>query len=63
MFFNFTDLTTMECNCFTCMQEVELSESRNKICAMLAGGLFATGWWCAIGRGLSSYSVVRAPSS
>lgn len=44
----FADLTTMDCRCFTCLQDVELSESRNKICAMVAGGLFAAGWWCAI---------------
>lgn len=31
-----------------CFQEFEFTENRNKICAMIAGAAFTSGWWFAI---------------
>ena len=46
----FVFLTEMEClPCDRC-REVEWPEYRNKICAVLSGGLFTLGWWLAIGN-------------
>jgi len=53
----------MDCRCFGCLQDMEVSESRNKICAMFAGGLFATGWWCALGTTHTSCSCASTSIS
>jgi len=31
-----------------CCPDLDLSESRNKICSLVAGGLFSVAWWLAI---------------
>jgi len=49
----------MECNCFSCLQDIEISESRNKICSIVAGALFSIGWWCAIDASVTDPNNIK----
>merc|ERR1712059_27888 len=51
---------TMECcPCESLRERFDLAENRNKVAAILSGGLFFTGWWLAIDASVSNYPNTR----
>eukprot|EP00092_Neocalanus_flemingeri_P039488 GFUD01042995.1.p1 GENE.GFUD01042995.1~~GFUD01042995.1.p1 ORF type:complete len:166 (+),score=32.31 GFUD01042995.1:431-928(+) len=44
---------------FDCLQNVDLSEKRNKIASICAGFLFFSGWWFALDASASYYQDTR----